>query len=144
MQSRDDRLIELLNQYRQPLFGFIFTMVHRIADAEDVTVPDEDVEAEITQVRADDSSGEGITDYLDSDRGRSYVRSQLRRSQTVEMLADRWIEAHPEYSEVQHTHPAASSHDTATIEADAIEAAANIAESAGIAAEEAEAKGVAS
>ena len=36
MQSRDDRLIELLNQYRQPLFGFIFTMVHRIADAEDV------------------------------------------------------------------------------------------------------------
>lgn len=36
MPSRDDRLIELLSQYRQPLFGFIFTMVHRIADAEDV------------------------------------------------------------------------------------------------------------
>ncbi|MFV2062699.1 MAG: trigger factor [Chloroflexota bacterium] len=122
----------------------VLLVLGAIADAEDVTVPDEDVEAEIAQVRADDSSGEGITDYLDSDRGRSYVRSQLRRSQTVEMLVDRWIEAHPEYSEVQHTHPAASSDDTVTIEADAIEAAANIAESAGIAAEEAEAKGAAS
>lgn len=82
----------------------VLLVLGAIADKEDVTVPDADVQAEIDKVLADESAGDSIKEYLQSDRGRNYIRSQLRRSQTVEMLVDRWIEAHPEFSEVQHQH----------------------------------------
>jgi trigger factor len=75
-----------------------------IADREDVQVSDEDVQAEIDRVEADPEAGDQVKEFLRSDRGRNYIRTQLRRSQTVEMLADRWIEAHPEFAEVQHQH----------------------------------------
>ncbi len=75
-----------------------------IAEKEEVTVDEADVQAEIDRVLADPNAGDNIKEYLASDRGRNYIRSQLRRSQTVEMLADRWIEAHPEFENVQHQH----------------------------------------
>ncbi len=75
-----------------------------IADQEEVTVSDEEIQAEVDRVNADPEAGDAIKEYLDSDRGRSYIRSQLRRSQVVERLADRWIEAHPEFENVQHQH----------------------------------------
>jgi trigger factor len=75
-----------------------------IAEKEEVVVSEEDIQAEIDRVVADPDAGDSIKDYLASDRGRSYIRSQLRRSQTVELLADRWIEAHPEFENVQHQH----------------------------------------
>lgn len=118
----------------------VLLVLGAIAEAEDVAVSDEAVEAEVARVLADDSSGEGIRDYLDSERGRSYIRSQLRRSQTVELLVDRWIEAHPEFSDVQHTHQAPASEANESIEDAAVEAAEAIA----AAAEEAEPEGAAS
>jgi len=75
-----------------------------IADKEEVVVADEAIQAEIDRVLADPNAGDSIKEYLDSDRGRGYIRSQLRRSQTVELLADRWIEAHPAFEHVQHQH----------------------------------------
>ena len=96
----------LREEYREPAEHRVkvLMVLGAIADKEDVIVADADVEAEIANVRADESAGRSIRDYLDSDRGRSYIRSQLRRSQVVEMLIDRWIEAHPEFAEVQHQH----------------------------------------
>jgi trigger factor len=82
----------------------VLLVLGAIADKEEVAVPEEDVQAEIDKVMADESAGDSIKEYLDSDRGRNYIRSQLRRSQTVELLVDRWIETHPEFSEVQHQH----------------------------------------
>jgi trigger factor len=75
-----------------------------IADKEEVTVSDEAIQAEIDRVAADPEAGDNIKEYLASDRGRNYIYSQLRRSQTVELLADRWIEGHPEFENVQHQH----------------------------------------
>jgi hypothetical protein len=46
-----------------------------------------------------------VRSYLDSERGRGYIRSQLRRSQVVEELVDRWIADHLTYERVQHQHP---------------------------------------
>jgi hypothetical protein len=43
-----------------------------------------------------------LQEYLESERGRAYVRSVLRRSRTVEHLIDRWIEAHPAFAHVRH------------------------------------------
>ena len=82
----------------------VLLVLGAIADKEEVAVSDEEVQFEIDRVNADPNAGDSIKQYLDSDRGRSYIRSQLRRSQTVEMLADRWIEAHPEFENVQHQH----------------------------------------
>jgi trigger factor len=87
-----------------------------IADKEEITVDEADVQAEIDRVLADPEAGDNIKEYLASDRGRNYIRSQLRRSQTVEMLADRWIEAHPEFENVQHQH--GHTHDDEPLEDD--------------------------
>ncbi len=81
-------------------------------------IPDELVEAEVERARAEAGPGAKLAAYLDSDRGRSYIRSTLRRSQTAEMLVDRWIAAHPAFAEVQHVHGAPAATDsTATAEA---------------------------
>ena len=59
---------------------------------------------EIAHLRAEGEASASVSDYLDTDRGRAYIRSQLRRSALVELLVDRWIAAHPEFADVQHQH----------------------------------------
>ena len=107
----------------------VLLVLGAIADKEEVVVPDEDIQAEIDKVKADESAGDSIKEYLDSDRGRNYIRSQLRRSQTVELLVDRWIEAHPDFAQVQHqhqphTHEDGSVHDIVADAVDEVEEAA--------------------
>jgi trigger factor len=82
----------------------VLLVLGAIAEKEHVVVPDEAVEAEVRRARGDDSGRGSLASYLDSERGRAYVRSQLRRTQTVEMLIDRWIAAHPRFADVQHAH----------------------------------------
>ena len=73
-----------------------------VADAEGVVIPDSAVEAELERGRRNNPEDSRLVAYLESDRGRSYIRSQLRRSQTVETLIDRWIAERPEFSDVRH------------------------------------------
>ena len=40
--------------------------------------------------------------YFDSDRGRNYIRSTLRRSRVVEKLVDDWLAAHPDAPRIPH------------------------------------------
>jgi trigger factor len=103
---------KLREEYREPAEHRVKVLLTlgAVADAEGVVVPDAAVEAEIARSRESASASSGreargdqrLIRYLESERGRSYVRSQLRRSQTVEQLIDRWIAAHPAYSHVQH------------------------------------------
>lgn len=101
----------LLQAYREPAEHRVKVLLTlgAVADAEGVAVPDSAVEAEIERSRqsaAQDGQrsrgGSRLVEYLQSDRGRSYIRSQLRRSQTVEALIDGWIAKHPEFSHIQH------------------------------------------
>ena len=96
----------------------VLLVLGAIADKEEVDVSDAEVQAEIDRANADPNAGDSIKAYLDSDRGRNYIRSQLRRSQVVEMLADRWIGAHPEFERVQHQH--GHSHDEEETPPDAV------------------------
>lgn len=98
---------KLREEYRSPAEHRVkvLLVLGAIADAESVEVADADIEAEIAHVREDGSASAEVRSYLDSERGRGYVRSQLRRSQVVEQLIDGWIAAHPAYAEVQHQHP---------------------------------------
>ena len=65
--------------------------------------PDAAVEAELERGRRSSPDDRRLLEYLESPRGRAYVRSTLRRSQVVEQLIDRWIEKHPQFADVRHT-----------------------------------------
>ena len=80
-----------------------------VADAEKVIVPDVDVDAEVERGRERYASDQRLTEYFDSERGRSYIRSTLRRSRVVETLIDAWLMAHPEHPALPHIEDAPAS-----------------------------------
>jgi trigger factor len=81
----------------------VLLVLGAIADKEGIEVPAEAVDAEIARGRAANADNKRLVEYLESPRGRSYVASTLRRTQTVETLVDRWIAAHPAFANVRHT-----------------------------------------
>ena len=77
-------------------------VLSRVAETEGVDVPDREVEEEIARGRERYAGDPKLTAYFDSDRGRSYIRSTLRRSRVVEGLVDEWLAAHPEHPALPH------------------------------------------
>jgi trigger factor len=77
-------------------------VLSRIADEEGLTVPDADVEAEVAQGRERYAGDARLLTYFDSERGRSFIRSTLRRSRVVERLIDEWLAAHPDHPALPH------------------------------------------
>jgi trigger factor len=77
-------------------------VVSRIADELGIVVPEADVQAEIDRARQRYQGSVKLLGYFQSDRGRSFVRSTLRRSQTVERLVDDWLVAHPDHPALPH------------------------------------------
>jgi trigger factor len=73
-----------------------------VADAEGLSVPDDEVEAEIARGRDRYANDAKLLAYFESDRGRSYIRSTLRRSRVVEQLIDQWLAAHPDHPALPH------------------------------------------
>jgi hypothetical protein len=69
---------------------------------EGVEVPDRDVEAEVDRARQRYGSDRRTVAYFESERGRSFIRSTLRRSRLVEKLIDEWLAAHPEHPPLPH------------------------------------------
>jgi len=84
-------------------------VLSKVADAEGVTVPDEEVESEIARGRVRYPDDARLQAYFDSERGRSYIRSTLRRSRVVEALIDEWLAAHPDHAPLPHLEDAPSS-----------------------------------
>jgi trigger factor len=77
-------------------------VLSRIADTDGITVDDGAVEAEVAAARRR-YTGDGKTiAYFDSERGRNFIRSTLRRTRTVEGLVDAWLAAHPEHPALPH------------------------------------------
>jgi trigger factor len=81
----------------------------KVAEVEGVTVPDEDVAAEVARGRERYPDDARLRAYFDSERGRSYIRSTLRRSRVVEGLIDEWLDAHPDHLPLPHLEDAPSS-----------------------------------
>jgi trigger factor len=84
-------------------------VLSKIADEEGIEVPDADIEAEIAQGRQRYAGDARLTEYFDSDRGRSFIRSTLRRSRVVERIIDDWLAAHPEHAPLPHLEDAPGS-----------------------------------
>ena len=70
-------------------------VLSKIADEEGLTVPDADVEAEVAQGRERYAGDNRLLSYFDSERGRAFIRSTLRRSRVVERLIDEWLDGPP-------------------------------------------------
>jgi trigger factor len=80
----------------------VLLVLSKVAETEGVTVPDADVEAEVGRARARYADNKKLIAYFDSERGRNFIRSTLRRSKTVEHLIDEWLIAHPEHPPLPH------------------------------------------
>jgi trigger factor len=77
-------------------------VLSKIADEEGIEVPEEAIEAEIEQGRERYADDRRLVGYFESDRGRSFIRSTLRRSRLVEQLVDEWLAAHPDHPALPH------------------------------------------
>ncbi|OGO58727.1 MAG: trigger factor [Chloroflexi bacterium RBG_16_72_14] len=99
----------------------VLLVLSRIAEAEGIEVPEADVEAEIDRARRRYQDPKTIR-YFESERGRNFIRSSLRRTRVVEGLVDRWLAANPDYPALPHLEDDAPS----AVDAPQAEAAAAI------------------
>ncbi len=79
----------------------VLLVLSKIADNEAIEVDDAEIEAQVDMARAR-YKDQGTVKYFESERGRNFIRSTLRRTRVVEVLVDRWLAAHPEHPALPH------------------------------------------
>jgi trigger factor len=106
MRATERDEAKLLAEFRPDAERRVKTLLvlSEIAEKEGVKVTDEELAADLERSRERYADNPKLVEYLESARGQTYTRSLLRRAKTVETLIDRWIEQHPEFSNVQHLH----------------------------------------
>jgi trigger factor len=77
-------------------------VLSKVADVEGTEVTAEDVEAEVQRARERYGSDRKLIGYFESERGRSSIRSSIRRTRLIESLVDGWLAAHPEFGPLPH------------------------------------------
>ncbi len=80
----------------------VLLVLSKVAEAEGVTVPESDVEAEVERARSRYGDQPRLMRYFESERGRNYIRSTLRRTRVVEKLIDEWLAEHPDHPPIPH------------------------------------------
>jgi trigger factor len=80
----------------------VLLVLSKVAEAEGLEISDADVNAEVALARQRYAKDRKTVAYFDSARGRSFIRSTLRRSRVVEQLVDAWLAAHPEHPAIPH------------------------------------------
>jgi trigger factor len=79
----------------------VLLVLSKIAETEGIDVPDSAVEEQVELARARYDDRKTVA-YFESERGRNFIRSTLRRTKVVEALVDRWLAAHPEHPALPH------------------------------------------
>ena len=77
-------------------------VLSKVAEAEGLEIDDAEVEAEVGRARERYGSDRRTMAYFESERGRSFIKSSLRRSRLIERLVDEWLAAHPEHPPLPH------------------------------------------
>ncbi|MDQ3098085.1 MAG: trigger factor, partial [Chloroflexota bacterium] len=80
----------------------VLLVLSMVAEAESLEIAEREVEQEVAKARERYGSDKRTLAYFDSERGRSFIRSTLRRSRLVEKLVDEWLAAHPEHPPLPH------------------------------------------
>jgi trigger factor len=99
----------------------VLLVLSKIAETEGIDVPDGDVEEQVEMARQRYQDRKTVA-YFESERGRNFIRSTLRRTRVVESLVDRWLAGHPEHPALPHLEDDAPS----AVAAAGAEAAASI------------------
>src|SRR5204862_8308955 len=84
-------------------------VLSKIAEVDGIGVPDADVEDEVARGRERYAGDRKLIAYFESERGRNFIRSTLRRTQVVERLVDDWLAAHPEHVPLPHVESGSTS-----------------------------------
>ena len=79
----------------------VLLVLTEVANREGIEVPDAEVEDQVALARARYQDPKTVR-YFESERGRNFIRSTLRRTRLVETLVDRWLAAHPEHPPLPH------------------------------------------
>src|SRR4029450_10324211 len=69
----------------------VLLVLSKVAETEGVEISDADVETEVARGRERYASDRKLVAYFESERGRNFIRSTLRRSRVVEELVDEWL-----------------------------------------------------
>lgn len=80
----------------------VLLVLSKVAEAEGLEISDREVDAEVGRARERYGSDRKTMAYFDSERGRSFIRTTLRRSRLIEKLVDEWLAAHPEHPPLPH------------------------------------------
>jgi trigger factor len=80
----------------------VLLVLSKVAEAEGLVISDDAVEAEVRRARERYAKDRKTVAYFESERGRSFIRSTLRRSRVVEALIDEWLVAHPDHPALPH------------------------------------------
>jgi trigger factor len=80
----------------------VLLVLSKVAEEEGIEIADREVEAEVRRARERYGNDKRTIAYFEGERGRSFIRSTLRRSRLVEKLVDEWLAAHPEHQPLPH------------------------------------------
>src|SRR6185436_15626284 len=100
----------------------VLLVLSKIAEAEGIVVDDAAVDEEVARGRERYAGDQKLVRYFESERGRNFIRSSLRRSRTVEHLVDEWLAAHPDHPAIPHVEDGPSG----ALDSDAAAASASI------------------
>jgi trigger factor len=84
-------------------------VLSKIAEVEGTEVPEGDVQTEVDRGLQRYAGDARLSAYFGSERGRSFIRSTMRRSRVVESIIDDWLAAHPDQGPLPHLEDAPSS-----------------------------------
>jgi len=79
----------------------VLLVLSKLADVEGIEVPEADVEREIAQARERYQDPKTIK-YFESERGRNFITSSLRRTRVIEKLVTDWLAANPDHPALPH------------------------------------------
>jgi trigger factor len=79
----------------------VLLVLSKIADAEGIVIPEAEIEQQVEMARRRYDDPKTVR-YFESERGRNFIRSTLRRTRLIETLVDRWLVAHPEHPALPH------------------------------------------
>ncbi len=80
----------------------VLLVLGKIAEIEGIVVPEADVEGEVARGRERYDGQKKLLEYFESERGRNFIRSSLRRTRLIESLIEEWLRAHPEHPALPH------------------------------------------
>jgi trigger factor len=106
----------------------VLLVLSKVAETEGILIADADVDGEVAKARERYAKDRKTVSYFESERGRSFIRSTLRRSRVVETLIDEWLAAHPDHPPLPHLEDS----EAEEIAAETAEANASIGATAGV------------